>query len=155
LGLVQILAGVDEIGRGAQRGRRTDAMEDAVHAVAVGHHVFAGGKALTGDQRLGKGPGPGDDRFRRHGRVLCTAFELRAARGHLRQLDDGGVSLGFRRGHPRRIERTCLHAKRKSLMACTWSSLRSIGAWPTPSNSTRCAFGPRSLMLLAVSASKI
>ena len=42
-------------------------------------------------------------------------------------------------------------AHKKETTASTWSAAIKVGAWPTPANSTKRAWGPRSVIRLAVS----
>ena len=55
LGLVQVVARVDEVGRRAHRRRRADALQDRRHAIGMRQRVLAGVEQLAGEQRLGEG----------------------------------------------------------------------------------------------------
>jgi hypothetical protein len=62
LGLVEVLAGIDQVGGGLQCLRRPDAAQDVVHAVGVGQRVFTGVEVLAlqqGDGELAGAQGQG------------------------------------------------------------------------------------------------
>jgi hypothetical protein len=54
LGLVQIVAGIDQIRRRLHRRRRTDLSQNRRHTVGMGKRRLAGIELLAGQQRLGK-----------------------------------------------------------------------------------------------------
>ena len=58
LRLVQVVAGVDQIGRRLHGGRGAHASQNGGHAIRMREHILAGIQQNTGQQRLGKRTGP-------------------------------------------------------------------------------------------------
>ena len=143
LRFVQVLAGVHQVGAGLHFGRAANALQDGGNRIRMGQGVFAGVELLLGDQWLGEGPGAGE----------CIALLGRLDGGGRQQLGaqrgfTGWRIAGFHGAGPglstantnRKINP---HEKMKSTVVFTWSVAMSVGACPTPSNSTRRALGPR------------
>jgi hypothetical protein len=59
---LQVVACIDQVGRGAHRRRGADGLQDGRHAIGVGERVLAGVQWLSGQQRLGKGASLGQRR---------------------------------------------------------------------------------------------
>ena len=139
---LQKVGGVDQVRGGAQRRHRTDRLQDAGHTVGMGQRRFAGVEKVAAQQRLGK-----------RTRTLQRARFLHGGdidQRHGRRLDIG--QLHDRCGVGWRCERLGLHGddSRKSRTICTCSGCTSVGAWPTPGNSTSFARGPRAPISCAV-----
>ena len=144
LGPLQVVARIDEVGRGTHRRRRANALQDGRHAIRMRQRILTGVQALAGQQGLGKGP-----RTLQCRAAVIVRFGRRLVVGR-RQL--GARQLNNRCGPLRRRDGAALHAaSRNSRTTCTWSGCCSVGAWPTPANSTSLARGPRCVIACAVS----
>ena len=125
-GLLQVVAGVDEVGRGLHRRRGADGSQDGGHAVGVGERVLAGvqraGRRAAARRRRGRGPAPHRASSRRAGAVVRL---------------DAAATIGAASA----VRRPAVRAsswRRAGTPAppATWSGCTSVGAWPTPANSS-------------------
>src|ERR1019366_1562337 len=148
--LAELIGGMNEKGSGTQLRRGADRGEDRCRAVGVGKHAFAGEQAASGDQRRG-------EVARTAGRIvgkLRTSLS-RGATGRTAAFGRRIEKADDRSGSLARARRLRLHGpSRNSRTAATWSGTTSIGAWLTPANSCRRAFGPRSVMPRAVAVER-
>ena len=147
LRLVQVVAGIHQVAGGLHGFRATNGLQDECDRIGVGQNIFGGVEKLARQQGLGKRPGA------RQGLRLLGQVVRRG--GHQGRQGGRGLRPGGQTFHAVIFGRKgCVgwvpQASRNDATAFTWSSAMKVGAWPTPSNSTKRAFSLRASMPWAV-----